>query len=606
MVYKPNKYANNNFSYSNLINNNNNNNKILFIRNLSSNADKRNNTDDNKNKVQSKPLFKYSLVIATISAILGIGLYKYSSNNKVAVVKDSQKQVSKKQYKSLSDNIQPTYPSNPTQKVASTNVINFLQPIQDKYNKTNEFINSYSKNTSKRFYRDEEFWKLLDKDYLLNDLEVNSIFKINEYHHKTNGINIYTNQIASNNPIEDYMTWSNITTTNTLNNNDNGSLLMFGIFDGHAGYLCSQTCVQTIKPILDEALEIISSNNTNTKAINNDSNDDNNNITKDIAIPNGPANTINESIETVKSILPNNKEIDPISLALMSSFYYIDYQLTNKPPNLYPTLSLDMFKDKDSNNNVGNIIDNLFGQSISGSCAIVSVLDIINKKITVANVGDSRTILGIKPNDNNWKSIPLSVDQTSKNPLEHQRLNKEHPNEDMNEIFKRDRLFGALAISRAFGDCRYKWDLEKHKKYFDILYERGHRYARTINEQVFKTPPYLTAFPDIIQHKLNLETDKFIIMASDGLHDLIDNDLAVEIVGNWYDNYYKNKSNNKSNKEIIEFDANPATYLMKSAYVYNKESNEHTKHNIKRLLSIPPGFSRSIRDDLSVVVILLD
>ncbi|KAJ5156479.1 protein serine/threonine phosphatase 2C [Penicillium capsulatum] len=93
----------------------------------------------------------------------------------------------------------------------------------------------------------------------------------------------------------------------------------------------------------------------------------------------------------------------------------------------------------------------------AGSCALLSLYDSITSTLHVACTGDSRAVLGQKKPDGKWQAIPLSVDQTGKNTEEIARLHKEHPGEE--DMIKNGRVRGTV-VSRAFGDCQWKWPLE--------------------------------------------------------------------------------------------------------------------------------------------------
>ena len=93
----------------------------------------------------------------------------------------------------------------------------------------------------------------------------------------------------------------------------------------------------------------------------------------------------------------------------------------------------------------------------AGSCALVGFYHTDSQQIKVACVGDSRAVLGRKNGAGEWEAIPLSEDQTGWNPNEVARLEAEHPNEP--EMIKNGRLL-ELAVTRAFGDSRWKWPRE--------------------------------------------------------------------------------------------------------------------------------------------------
>ena len=159
----------------------------------------------------------------------------------------------------------------------------------------------------------------------------------------------------------------------------------------------------------------------------------------------------------------------------------------------------------------------------SGSCALLSYYHSKSRQLKVACVGDSRAILGRRNASGGWDAIPLSIDQTGKNPLEVARLKEEHPGEP--DMVKDGRILG-MAVSRAFGDSRWKWSRQTQ----DSAYERF--YGPNILEHL-RTPPYLTAEPVISTTEIRPDQEDFLIMASDGLWDCLTNEQAVDLVGRW-------------------------------------------------------------------------
>ena len=81
-----------------------------------------------------------------------------------------------------------------------------------------------------------------------------------------------------------------------------------------------------------------------------------------------------------------------------------------------------------------------------------------------------------------------------------------------------------MAVTRAFGDHRWKWSDELIRTARDNFYGTSPR-------PNFKTPPYMTARPEVTTRKV--QTEDFVILASDGLWDVISNDDAVTCVSRW-------------------------------------------------------------------------
>ncbi|KAL1201998.1 Protein phosphatase 2C 3 [Cardamine amara subsp. amara] len=122
-----------------------------------------------------------------------------------------------------------------------------------------------------------------------------------------------------------------------------------------------------------------------------------------------------------------------------------------------------------------------------GSTAVVSV--ITPEKIIVANCGDSRAVLY-----RNGKAVPLSTDHKPDRPDELDRIQ-----EAGGRVIYWDgpRVLGVLAMSRAIGDNYLK--------------------------------PYVSSEPEVTVTD-RTEEDEFLILASDGLWDVVTNEAACAMV----------------------------------------------------------------------------
>jgi len=222
----------------------------------------------------------------------------------------------------------------------------------------------------------------------------------------------------------------------------------------------------------------------------------------------------------------------------------------------------------------------------SGSCALLSFYDSQSKLLRVACTGDSRAILGRRSDAGGWKAIPLSVDQTAKNADEVARLRKEHPGEE--NVVRNGRVLGQLEPSRAFGDAAYKWTRETHSQL------RQHRLFVRSQSPALLTPPYVTAEPVVTTTKVEPEKGDFMVLATDGLWDMLSVDEVVGLVGKWVDN--KAKPGKINDKFTIQ-DKNAATHLARNALGGGDENY------VSALLTIPSPQSRRFRDDITVQVV---
>ncbi|CAK7214936.1 hypothetical protein SBRCBS47491_002319 [Sporothrix bragantina] len=266
--------------------------------------------------------------------------------------------------------------------------------------------------------------------------------------------------------------------------------------------------------------------------------------------------------------------------------------------------------------------------AFSGSCALLALYDTDKGQLHVACTGDSRAVLGRQVSGGNgtdtWETLPLSVDQTGYNKDEVARLQAEHPGED-ETIVKDGRVLG-MAVSRAFGDSRWKWPVE-----FQESIRRRFYAPRPLTPTYdVRTPPYLKAEPVLTTVRLEPGQKSFLILASDGLWDHVKSNEAVDLVGRWLDptavppasKAVASKADDKDEKKseipegepfdfghfwkgvyykfvpertIVE-DSNAAVHLIR-----NSLGGNHTEMLTARLTFGAPD-SRRLRDDTTVQV----
>lgn len=86
---------------------------------------------------------------------------------------------------------------------------------------------------------------------------------------------------------------------------------------------------------------------------------------------------------------------------------------------------------------------------------------------------------------------------------------------------------------RAFGDIRFKWSVDDLKTIGRLL-DLPPNYPITPN--FYASPPYLISTPQIVWRPLMPLRDHFLVLASDGLWDMLTPDDAIQVVTqHWYD-----------------------------------------------------------------------
>ncbi|KAG9315767.1 phosphatase 2C-like domain-containing protein [Chiua virens] len=130
----------------------------------------------------------------------------------------------------------------------------------------------------------------------------------------------------------------------------------------------------------------------------------------------------------------------------------------------------------------------------SGCTAVAAVLT-HDKKIYVANAGDSRSVISVK-----GQVKPLSFDHKPSNDAERTRI------VDAGGYIEYGRVNGNLALSRALGDFEFKKN-----------------YSLIPQKQV------ITADPDVTVHELTDE-DEFFVLACDGIWDCLTSQQVVDFI----------------------------------------------------------------------------
>lgn len=246
--------------------------------------------------------------------------------------------------------------------------------------------------------------------------------------------------------------------------------------------------------------------------------------------------------------------------------------------------------------------------ALSGSCAVVA--HVIGSNLSVASVGDCVAVLGSLADTGQWMSTKLTNEHNADNIQEVLRIQSEHPANEKDTVIKSDRLMGQLAPLRALGDFKFKWSNEIMKKFGIPV------------QPFYQTPPYLSAKPEIVQRSLTPK-DKFIILASDGLWDIISPLQAVRLIGDYISGKAFLQPLKLPKREIklgeVEQmldrrkegllrkpqDKNGATYLLRYALGASDLGNiEH--HKLAHMLSLPKEIVRLFRDDITITIVYFD
>lgn len=175
------------------------------------------------------------------------------------------------------------------------------------------------------------------------------------------------------------------------------------------------------------------------------------------------------------------------------------YLSNNLHKNIIPLINNEKF-DLVMNEVFEKAHKEIIKNSSSGSTVAIALFNKFNEKkhITAISIGDSRIVLS-----QNGKSIDLSVDHKPNLPKEKERIEKSGALvwQNKNDVFRvylpDGFVHGGIAISRSLGD---------------VTFEK-----------------FLSHQPDIVKHEIQKD-DEFLIIASDGLWDVITSQEAVNFV----------------------------------------------------------------------------
>lgn len=209
-----------------------------------------------------------------------------------------------------------------------------------------------------------------------------------------------------------------------------------------------------------------------------------------------------------------------------------------------------------------------------GSCCLVGA--IANDELFVANLGDSRAVLGRSVSGK--KDVVLAERLSTDHNVSAEEVRREvealNPDDNHIVIYSRGvwRIKGIIQVSRSIGDVY----LKKPEFNRDPIFQQ-------FGNPVPLRHPVMTAEPSIVRRKLKPQ-DLFLIFASDGLWEQLSDQAAVEIVS-------------KNPRSGI------AKRLARAALQEAAKKRDIVYSDIR---NIEKGIRRHFHDDISVVVVYLD
>ena len=160
-----------------------------------------------------------------------------------------------------------------------------------------------------------------------------------------------------------------------------------------------------------------------------------------------------------------------------------------------------------------------FDTKCSGAtCTLVMY---INGKLACSNCGDSRAVLGRKASNGTFIAIPLSNDHKPDKQEERKRILNCGGHVGCRQVLVSQGPRGPVTMP--VGPCRVWY---QHKG--DTL---GLAMSRSLGDTIVHKCG-VSAEPETLDHVLEVQ-DEFIIIATDGVWDVIDNNQAIQIVQNY-------------------------------------------------------------------------
>ncbi|KAG8723936.1 hypothetical protein FRC12_024404 [Ceratobasidium sp. 428] len=225
----------------------------------------------------------------------------------------------------------------------------------------------------------------------------------------------------------------------------------------------------------------------------------------------------------------SSSTLDRIESSITEAFVSFDNQILDQVRSVIPDPSaLASMSDGDldariNDQELGGANYQKVILNMRGTTALISLLDDHRKNLWVAGLGDCRAILGVQLSDGQWEARDLIAPHNGSNATEMQKVKDQHPGEP--EVTRNNRVLGAIAVTRAFGDAEFKLPAEYTWQVF-LRANPGFRVHSSVEDFTKRnlTPPYMSAVPDVVHVDLEADptsgsTPHFLILTSDGAVD---------------------------------------------------------------------------------------
>ncbi|KAG5839474.1 pyruvate dehydrogenase [acetyl-transferring]-phosphatase 2, mitochondrial-like [Anguilla anguilla] len=446
-----------------------------------------------------------------------------------------------------------------------------------------------------------------DLDFQLTEAQMNGMLRANEQAVRIpefdgRGLSAVlkyeSNQLPANTPNEDRRSAATCLQTKGM---------MFGVFDGHGGYACAQAVSERLLYYVAVAL-----------------------------MSQRSLEEVEDAMENLRPVPPilqwykhhndyNYRESASLYVEQLRLFWQELLDSEEHGEGMPPRDALDYaFRRLDADISLeaqvpldSDLMRNTALQvAFAGCTACVAHMD--TEGIHVANTGDCRAVLGVQEDDGSWSALPLSRDHNALNEAELDRVRSQHPRAERGTVVTDDRLLGILMPLRAFGDVRFKWSRDLQQSVLESGCDLESLNIYQYTPPNYHTPPYLEATPELTYHRLRPQ-DRFLILASDGLWDMLGEGEAVRLVAEHLTGVHLQAPLSASERQISlgqmhslllqrraraapVLDPNSATHLIRHA-VGTNEYGEMDRQRLSTMLALPEDLARMYRDDITVTIV---
>ncbi|KAL5103275.1 Pyruvate dehydrogenase acetyl-transferring-phosphatase 2 mitochondrial [Taenia crassiceps] len=437
---------------------------------------------------------------------------------------------------------------------------------------------------------------------------------------------VHASQLAANNPIEDRWNCGFIQTKDKI------SKFLFSVIDGHSGYSCSHALAWIVLDYIAAALMELEDLAAAISRLESPHphcepppriveqptlyNNKGKNVTKRFLSNRLPPPNVRQFLIKRLVIFMQELMLSPLSEKHIweEVLMRLDSELCSLGLCSVSTLSETTENPFSSTVAAAALSVDLLRVAQSGAVGVFGLLDWSTKgsndggvELQIANVGDCSAVLFSTVDDSGELKPRLltTPHNGSTNADELQRLILEHPDDKGGELIRNGgRLLGELAPTRAFGDVRYKWTMERLQQMADYFGAAADSAGKMTagswaGLEAFPTPytspPYLTAKPEVTTCMLK-PSDRYLVLATDGLWDTLSPEMAASLLSR------------------LHPDQCPATRLIRAALslapglgsLSHRGTTKEDSRLASLLLSLPAGVARLYRDDITLVVVELN